>query len=89
MSIVLHAANDAGVMAAEDRHGLMWDQQITIDLPRIDFSLLLENICDPDHGVFAHQVGSIVPPRHRRWYLFVSFGFSLVHAFARERSRQF
>merc|ERR1711977_473552 len=24
----------------------------------IDYSLLLENICDPDHGIFAHQTKS-------------------------------
>ena len=58
---VVHSASCAGVMATEERHGLTWDRQITIDLPRIDFSLLLENICDPDHGVFAHQVVPLRP----------------------------
>ena len=42
-------------MGGEERGGLAWDRQLTIDLPRIDFGLLIENICDPDHGVFAHQ----------------------------------
>ena len=36
-----------------DREGWTSDDFVR-DMP-VDFTLLLENVADPDHGVFAHQ----------------------------------
>mmetsp|Transcript_209 Transcript_209/g.607 ORF Transcript_209/g.607 Transcript_209/m.607 type:complete len:640 (-) Transcript_209:933-2852(-) len=44
-----------GVRGEDEMEGLVWSGiQFTRDFP-IDYTLLLENVADPDHGMFAHQ----------------------------------
>ncbi len=46
----------SGLTPEDEMGGMVWNRQYTYDLPRIDYTLQLDNLCDPDHGVFSHLV---------------------------------